>query len=201
MKKLTRQQKQDVNFVLTKYGTKNEGIIPTSLASVAVFSVADLIVSGGVASLANLFLFTAGGAGTGFLMGKSINCLQNFSENKASQKYKATYPVVHALQEMEDRLSKSFSLAARDARSKQAFEAARVEVLADLEKLSPAFEIVSGGPNGYGTERYEFVLAREQPKTPVPVITTLSAIAQKQEMPAPPTTSPATKALLKIAGL
>lgn len=199
MKKLTRQQKQDVNSVLSKYGTKSENAIASSISGSVTFCFMDLFLSGGTVGLASLFFSTVGGGGTGFLMGKMIDGLPNVIENKSGQKYKASLPVIHALQKMENRLSESFSLAAKDPRCKPGFEAKCREVESDLEKLSPAFEIVSGGPNGCGTERYEFVLACEQPSTPAPVITKLSDVSSKNELPPPPALPLASKALLKIA--
>ncbi|MCE9507385.1 MAG: hypothetical protein K8R48_03575 [Alphaproteobacteria bacterium] len=36
------------------------------------------------------------------------------------------------------------------------------EIGRDVKKLSPAFKIVSGGPNGFGTEKYEFIIDEEK---------------------------------------
>src|SRR3990172_8225970 len=62
---------------------------------------------------------------------------------------------------MESRLQSAFAEAARrNARpeKKENFLRLSAEIGEDAGKLSPAFEIVSGGPHGFGTEGYAFIV-------------------------------------------
>lgn len=204
MKKLTREQKKDVEAVVRKYVPQSQGLsVGSGMAlGLSVFApMVDIVATGGTATMTSLLVSSLAGACGGHVWcaaaEKVRSSVDYYPVNQAGQILETSVNVADALSAMEKQLSRAFKAVAGDQHD-PSFQNKCRDIEADLKKLSPAFEIVSGGPNGYGTERFEFVLEQDAPKTPT--LKTLSDVQSATALPSP--ASPrAPSALLKLAGL
>lgn len=204
MKKLTREQKQDVEAVVRKYVPQPSGPsegLGAALGFSVLVPVLDMMFTGGTATMTFLLVTSFVGACGGYAWcaaaKKVRSSVDYYPVNQAGQVLETSEGVADALFAMEKQLSRAFEAAAGD-QNDPSFQNKCCDIKADLKKLSPAFEIVSGGPNGYGTERFEFIIAQNAPKKPT--FKTLSDVQSATALPLP--ASPrAPSALLKLAGL
>jgi hypothetical protein len=83
--------------------------------------------------------------------------------NGAGQRVRAKILTHYVLGTMEGRVAEAFRKADENPRGEQARRAALAlgrEVSAD-EELESEYAIIDGGPQGFGVDRYEFIVASE----------------------------------------
>ena len=194
MQKLTKEQKKEIKGVLKKYTTRGQrahvedsmiGAIDGFFTGMLVALAGGVFLTGAASPALSYLVISAGSAaGIGFGQYKARKKPDVWA-NRAGQEVKTTRAVWLALLGMEDKFEKSFQQAAAKTHSYTEFQNIATEIEADVKKLSPAFQIVSGGPHRLGTENFEFfskigIMNAEQNK--------VSAVSHP----------PATPAMLKI---
>jgi hypothetical protein len=84
--------------------------------------------------------------------------------NSAGQRVNAAILTHYVLGRMEGRVAEAFRKADENPQDRQARRDAMDlgrEAGADLEELESAYAIIDGGPQGFGVDRYEFIVGRE----------------------------------------
>jgi hypothetical protein len=162
-----KKTRKEISAVIQKYlGKDNDYANQKNIALLGVPVIAlgigmDLLFTGGLFSLGvgiGSFGTSMGIAGGGCLL---FNSRKKSRTNDAGQTFKCAAPINDTLAEIGRRLKESFNTAALVYASqddKKAFRLLAAEIEQDVRKLSPAFKIVSGGPNGFSTDRYEFIV-------------------------------------------
>jgi hypothetical protein len=164
-----KKTKREINEVILKYlgkindraALKSMGIIGGVACGLGIGL--DIICTGGLFSVGTFIL---GGMGTsvGAIAGGGLWSMSKKKNrtNAAAQTVESAELIYQALEKMESKLRKSFNKAAlfyASAGDKKDFRSLAAEINQDIKKLSPAFKIVSGGPHGFGTDKYEFIMA------------------------------------------
>jgi hypothetical protein len=162
-----RKTKKEINAVILKYlghsnrtALKFNGLVYGSFVALGVGI--DLITTGGLFSFGTLII--GGLSGAGGIISSADSLIGNRKKtrtNAAGQSFECAADVHEALEKMESRLRDSFKKAAAQGaagRYKENFLLLADEIGQDAQKLSPAFKIVSGGAQGSGTDKYEFIL-------------------------------------------
>jgi hypothetical protein len=165
--KLDKKTKKEIREVIQKYirvdnrtFIKRTGIISGTLIGLGLGL--DLLLTGGLFS-AGTFIMGGLGCGAGVLGSTAVlhDSIKKSRTNTAAQTLNCDLDVEGILLTMESSLRRAFGKAAApDAapEDKDKFLLLADEIERDAKKLSPAFKIVSGGPNGFGTDRYEFII-------------------------------------------
>ena len=84
--------------------------------------------------------------------------------NSAGQRVNAAILTHYVLGRMEGRVAEAFRKADENPPDRQARRDAMDlgrEAGADLEEMESAYAIIDGGPQGFGVDRYEFIVGRE----------------------------------------
>jgi hypothetical protein len=84
--------------------------------------------------------------------------------NSAGQRVNAAILTHYVLGRMEGRVAEAFRKADENPQDRQARRDAMDlgrEAGADLEEMESAYAIIDGGPQGFGVDRYEFIVGRE----------------------------------------
>jgi hypothetical protein len=196
----SRKEKKEIKRVLAKYVDINRGKKKLAVTSAAYFCILlpiDAILFGGLGTAA--LVCSAGSTGFYGLLNYTGDRFKTLG-NTAGQKIKdrSVYYTGPALQEMESRLQKAFKKAAAPkapADEKVAFMRLAAEIEQDAKTLAPTFKIVSGGPHGFGTDKYEFIMAEimEVPGQKK-LISLTEALKQIQIQPQPKTEKPERRA-------
>jgi hypothetical protein len=165
--KLDKKTKKEIREVIQKYqGTNNRtfikrtGIISGTLIGLGLGM--DLLLTGGLFSIGT-FMLGGLGCGAGVLGSTAVlhDSIKKSRINSAAQTLNCDLDVEKTLQKIESSLRCAFSKAVADdatQEDKNKFLLLTDEIGQDVKKLSSAFKIVSGGPNGFGTEKYEFII-------------------------------------------
>jgi len=188
-----KNSKKAINAVILKYlgcnnptFLKKTGIVSGTLIACGIGL--DLIMTGGFFSIGT-FLFGGLGGFAG-MVGTSATLVDNIKKsriNTAAQSFKCSSDVDNTLKKMESRLQDSFKKASSryaTQEEKERFRLLASEIGQDVKKLSPAFKIVSGGPNGLGTDKYEFMVDEKKR------LTLLQALHDLRQPPAPKKPTP-----------
>lgn len=83
-------------------------------------------------------------------------------KNTAGQYLECPDSVTRTLSIMELRLQNAFEATSHPLSTHAAFIEIAAEVMEDIRKLSPAFNIISGGDNGHGTENCEMIVQKKR---------------------------------------
>jgi hypothetical protein len=132
---------------------------------------------GGYMALAVLIAVMADGLawaldiGVAVLAGAAAACIVQFAlsrnlsmANSAGQRVRAKILTHYVLGTMEGRVAEAFRKADENPQDGEARRDARElgrEARADAELLESEYAIIDGGPQGFGVDRYEFIVARE----------------------------------------
>jgi hypothetical protein len=186
-----RKTRKEISAVIRKYlGYSNRAVLKSNgyiYGSLVALGVGiDLLTTGGLFSTGTLILGGLGGAGG--LISSADSLIENRKKprtNAAGQAFECAADVHEALQRMESRLRDSFKKAAAQGaagRYKENFLLLATEVEQDAQKLSPAFKIVSGGAQGSGADKYEFILDKAKRVTLAQACSDMSqSLAQKKQ--------------------
>jgi hypothetical protein len=108
--------------------------------------------------------------------------------NSAGQRVKAKILTHYVLGTMESKVAEAFRKADENPQDEQARRDALAlghEASADAEELESEYAIIDGGPQGFGVDRYEFIVARESRGTSLTKLVTLNEkLAQGGQSPA-----------------
>ena len=132
---------------------------------------------GGYMALAVLIAVMADGLawaldiGVAVLAGAAAACIVQFAlsrnlslANSAGQRVRAKILTHYVLGTMEGRVAEAFRKADENRQDGEARRDARElgrEARADAELLESEYAIIDGGPQGFGVDRYEFIVGRE----------------------------------------
>lgn len=150
-----KETKKEIKRIINKYLSGGNHILKhtSSPAAIATGLGIDLCLTGGLASL-GFALFSHGAAVT------VLDAYFRERENNAGQTIHSRVWPYKALLGMEEKLADAFNTASTIGASpedKKKFIQLADEVTRDAQTLSSVFKIVAGGPEGFGTSKYEFM--------------------------------------------
>ncbi len=185
-KKIDKATKKAINTVTKKYVNKENvyGVPSVFLALGAVGMAADFLTTGGAITMASLTanITAPAMAGTGGLfLFRARTCKR---ENTAGQTIVCNEVIDTSLYKIQKKLSESFNAASKvlaSSQEKENFLALATLSRQEVQTLAPTFKIISGGTNGFGTEKFELIVEAHDNKAGGKTLVTLDqAVAEVQ---------------------
>ena len=182
-----KKTRKEINAVIDKYLGRDERSLPKQLCVSSALPIAcgigiDLLFTGGLFSVGTFMLGGLGALlGAGSATSLLVDNIKKSQTNTAAQTIKCNGLVNSALRKMESRLQIAFNEVAAQAtqENKNNFMNLAAEIGQDVKTLSPAFKIVAGGTNGFGTDEYEFIVDKKR------LVTLAQSFQELQKLPAP----------------